>query len=67
MEQGLENDGKDRFPILDVHLESSINQAIRKLFATHVHRVWVVDKDEVLTGVVSLYDIIHFFYKECCK
>lgn len=37
---------------------SSLPEAMDKAVDKHVHRVWVVDQQGLLTGVVSLTDLI---------
>ncbi|CAG8645746.1 5465_t:CDS:2 [Funneliformis caledonium] len=55
--QGLE-DGKDRFPVFDVRLTSTLGYTIAKLVATKAHRVWVVDDRMQAIGLVSLTDVL---------
>lgn len=38
--------------------ESSLTEVVEKAVGKHVHRVWVVDDQGLLTGVVSLTDMI---------
>lgn len=38
--------------------ESRLGEVMDKLVSNHVHRAWVVDESGMLTGVVSLTDII---------
>ena len=60
-QKGLENEGKDRFPVFDVTLKSTLLHVIQKMLATRVHRMWVVDETDRLLGVVSLTDILSLF------
>lgn len=56
-EEGIET-GRDRYPFFDVSLATSVAHALRKLLATRTHRIWVVDANHVLTGVVALTDLL---------
>lgn len=38
--------------------ESSLGEVVEKVVSDHVHRVWVVDEQGLLEGVVSLTDMI---------
>uniref|UniRef100_J3L9R3 CBS domain-containing protein n=2 Tax=Oryza brachyantha TaxID=4533 RepID=J3L9R3_ORYBR len=38
--------------------ESTLGEAIEKAAAHHVHRLWVVDEEGLLAGVVSLTDVL---------
>lgn len=38
--------------------EASLGEVIDKVVTKHVHRVWVVDSQDSLVGLVSLTDII---------
>ncbi|KAF0906522.1 hypothetical protein E2562_011504 [Oryza meyeriana var. granulata] len=38
--------------------ESTLGEAIEKAAANHVHRLWVVDDEGLLAGVVSLTDVL---------
>ncbi|XP_065867755.1 SNF1-related protein kinase regulatory subunit gamma-like PV42a [Euphorbia lathyris] len=40
------------------HLDSTLQEVIDKAVTKHVHRVWVVDEEGLLVGLVSLSDII---------
>ncbi|KAK9281638.1 hypothetical protein L1049_004541 [Liquidambar formosana] len=44
--------------LVTCNAESSLAQAIDKAVTKHVHRVWVVDRQGLLTGLVSLTDMI---------
>jgi CBS domain-containing protein len=64
-QKGLEHAGNDQFPFFDAHPASSVLQAINKIVATKVHRVWVTDPvTHRLIGVVSLTDLIKLFYEQ---
>ncbi len=39
-------------------VESSLAEVIDKAVTNHVHRVWVVDQQGLLVGLVSLTDMI---------
>lgn len=38
--------------------ESPLSEVIEKAVTKHVHRIWVVDQDGLLVGLVSLTDVI---------
>jgi predicted transcriptional regulator len=57
-QQGLENQGRDRVPLIDVSLDSTLSYSIKKILATKVHRVWLVDSEHRPQGVLSLTDVI---------
>ncbi|KAI9205642.1 uncharacterized protein BJ171DRAFT_63936 [Polychytrium aggregatum] len=57
-EQGLENGGNDRAPSFTVHPSTTLISAIEKMSATHTHRVWVVNNNGEVVGVVSLSDVM---------
>ncbi|XP_060167840.1 SNF1-related protein kinase regulatory subunit gamma-like PV42a [Lycium barbarum] len=40
------------------HPESSLGEVVEKVVSDHVHRVWVVDEQGLLEGVVSVTDMI---------
>ncbi|EPZ31435.1 CBS-domain-containing protein [Rozella allomycis CSF55] len=61
-QEGLQNEGKDRFPVFEVTLKSSLGFAMRKIIATKSHRVWIIDEDRKLIGVVTLTDVIKHFW-----
>lgn len=44
--------------LVTCHNESRLGEVVDKLVANHVHRVWVVDRNGLLDGLVSLTDII---------
>ncbi|KAL4292207.1 hypothetical protein AHAS_Ahas18G0005000 [Arachis hypogaea] len=44
--------------LVTCHLESPLSEVIDKAVTKHVHRVWVVDQQCLLVGVVSLTDVI---------
>lgn len=44
--------------LVTCNAESSLAQAMDKAVTKHVHRVWVVDQQGLLTGLVSLTDMI---------
>lgn len=60
-QKGLEHHGQDRYPVFDVGLQSKIAVVMQKLLCTRVHRIWVVNEANKLTGVVSMTDIIRYF------
>ena len=59
--QGLENEGRDRVPVLDVNESSALDFAVKKIVATRVHRLWVVNDQRDLVGIISLTDILKYF------
>ncbi|XP_076892796.1 SNF1-related protein kinase regulatory subunit gamma-like PV42a [Bidens hawaiensis] len=44
--------------LVTCYCESRLGEVVNKLVANHVHRVWVVDRNGLLEGLVSLTDII---------
>ncbi|KAI3761514.1 hypothetical protein L1987_51932 [Smallanthus sonchifolius] len=44
--------------LVTCYSESRLGEVVGKLVANHVHRVWVVDRNGLLEGLVSLTDII---------
>ena len=44
--------------LVTCYAESTLSEVIDKAVANHVHRVWVVDQEGLLVGVVSLTDVI---------
>ncbi|CAA7025815.1 unnamed protein product [Microthlaspi erraticum] len=49
--------GQER-ELVTCHVTTSLAQVIQMVTAKRVHRVWVVDQNNVLQGLVSLTDII---------
>ncbi|TKY48068.1 SNF1-related protein kinase regulatory subunit gamma PV42a [Spatholobus suberectus] len=47
-----------RRELVTCYAESSLSEVIEKAVTRHVHRVWVVDQEGLLVGVVSLTDVI---------
>lgn len=47
--------------------ESSLEEVIEKVVENHVHRVWVVDEQSLLLGLVSLTDILHAVRESALK
>ncbi len=70
-QKGLEHGGNDQFPFFDAHLNSSVEQVMNKILATHVHRVWVTEpRSQRLIGVVSMTDLVRLFFErtfECIE
>ncbi|KAJ3041227.1 cell separation during budding [Rhizophlyctis rosea] len=60
-EQGLAAHGDDRVPSFTVHPWTTLGSAVEKMSATRSHRVWVVEKDGKVVGVVSLSDAMAVF------
>lgn len=50
--------GTSRRELVTCHAESPLYEVIDKAVTKHVHRVWVVDQEGLLVGVVSLTDVI---------
>ncbi|GMI91881.1 hypothetical protein like AT1G15330 [Hibiscus trionum] len=44
--------------IVSCRPESALSEVVEKIVSRHVHRVWVVDQQGLLAGVVSLTDIV---------
>ena len=44
--------------LVTCYAESAVAEVVDKVVVNHVHRVWVVDRDGLLQGLVSLTDII---------
>ena len=49
---------KASFPVFDASPSVTLDYAIRKLVAVKAHRLWIVDEEGKLNGVLSLTDII---------
>jgi CBS-domain-containing membrane protein len=47
-----------RRELVTCYAESTLSEVIDKAVAKHVHRIWVVDQEGLLVGVVSLTDVI---------
>lgn len=60
-QKGLENDGKDRFPVFSSSIETALKFALEKILVTRTHRLWIADEQDKLEGVVSLTDILRVF------
>nr|KYP56798.1 5'-AMP-activated protein kinase subunit gamma-3 [Cajanus cajan] len=56
-ESDMQNRGYRR-ELVTCYGESPLSEVIEKAVTKHVHRVWVVDQEGLLVGVVSLTDII---------
>ncbi|KAK7261939.1 hypothetical protein RIF29_28263 [Crotalaria pallida] len=52
------DDNRSRRELVTCNAESPIYEVIDKAVTKHVHRVWVVDQEGLLVGVVSLTDVI---------
>lgn len=44
--------------VFAIHEHNSVTDAINIMLQRRIHRLFVVDKDRVLTGVLSLFDIL---------
>ena len=53
----------DRFPVLDVKSSATLVYAVQKLIVTRTHRLWIIDENYMLCGVISLTDILRFLNK----
>lgn len=60
-QKGLENDGKDRFPVFCGNADMKLKFVLEKILVTRTHRLWIVDETDKLQGVVSLTDVIRVF------
>ncbi|GAU27806.1 hypothetical protein TSUD_113850 [Trifolium subterraneum] len=49
---------RSRRELITCYAESTLSEIIDKAVAKHVHRIWVVDQEGLLVGVVSLTDVI---------
>ncbi|KAL2332472.1 hypothetical protein Fmac_020053 [Flemingia macrophylla] len=56
-ESDMQNRGSRR-ELVTCYAESPLSEVIEKAVTRHVHRIWVVDQEGLLMGVVSLTDII---------
>lgn len=56
--QGLEDGGKDRYPVFETSGSDTLLHAMGVMCATGSHRLWVVDSAKKLCGVVSLTDAL---------
>ena len=45
-----------------VRKTDTMDYALFKLIATHTHRLWVVDEDGTVDGVVSTADVMNIFF-----
>lgn len=48
----------DKRELVTCYAESPLSEVIEKAVTKHVHRIWVVDQEDLLIGVVSLTDVI---------
>ncbi|GLT74353.1 hypothetical protein SLA2020_461570 [Shorea laevis] len=55
---GDSNEGSPRRELVMCQPESPLSEAIEKAVSKHVHRVWVVDQQGLLVGLISLTDMI---------
>lgn len=54
-------------PSVTCHLETALAEVMSKALASHVHRVWVVDNEGQLNGVVSFSDMIRVVHDYFAK
>lgn len=47
--------------------KNSLKEVIEKVVENHVHRVWVVNEQSLLLGLVSLTDILHVIRETALK
>jgi CBS domain-containing protein len=63
----LESPEKTRAPAMHIQSTDSVAKAIEKLYATHIHRVFIADssRDYAPTGLIALSDVLRFclFYR----
>lgn len=45
-------------PLVTCHMETPLAEVMSRALTKHVHRIWVVDSQGLLTGVVSYSDMI---------
>ncbi|KAK7335993.1 hypothetical protein VNO80_28177 [Phaseolus coccineus] len=57
-ESDMQNRASSRRELVTCCAESPLSEVIEKAVTSHVHRVWVVDQEGLLVGVVSLTDVI---------
>ncbi|KAF9370642.1 cell separation during budding [Podila verticillata] len=62
LSRGVET-GEDQYPVLDVNAGSTFGYTLLKLQATKVHRLWVVQDNGSVVGVVSLTDVFRVLSK----
>ncbi|KAF9322608.1 cell separation during budding [Podila minutissima] len=62
LSRGVET-GEDQYPVLDVSAGSTFGYTLLKLQATKVHRLWVVQDNGSVAGVVSLTDVFRVLSK----
>ncbi|KAG0038620.1 cell separation during budding [Podila clonocystis] len=62
LSRGVET-GEDQYPVLDVNAGSTFGYTLLKLQATKVHRLWVVQDNGSVVGVVSLTDVFRVLGK----
>ncbi|KAF9301534.1 cell separation during budding [Mortierella antarctica] len=62
LSRGVET-GEDQYPVLDVTAGSTFGYTLLKLQATKVHRLWVVQDNGSVAGVVSLTDVFRVLSK----
>ncbi|KAF8776358.1 hypothetical protein HU200_003589 [Digitaria exilis] len=60
VDTGAEEEGKEQQQpkLVTCSLESTLGEAIEAVVTRHVHRLWVVDEEGLLRGVVSLTDVL---------
>ncbi|CAL4889838.1 unnamed protein product [Urochloa decumbens] len=57
-EEEQHNDEQQQQTLVTCSPESTLGEAIEAAAARHVHRLWVVDEEGLLRGVVSLTDVL---------
>ena len=65
-QKGLENDGKDSFPVFSTTSDAIFKFVLEKILATRTHRLWIEDAQAKVLGVVSLTDVIRTFLSHEC-
>jgi len=56
--QGLENGGDDRVPSFVIHPTTTVIAALERMSSTHSHRMWIIEGNDRLVGVLSLSDFV---------
>jgi len=54
----LQQGGMSKFPVATCQLSASLSFVLLKIMALHVHRLWVVDENDIAIGVISLTDVM---------
>jgi CBS domain-containing protein len=57
------NDAKAMAPIVTAHPLSRVSEAVIKLAATRLHRLYIADSNDMPVGVVSLGDVLRYWVR----